>query len=103
MSELDNIVRNARTSHSVVTAEWFRRHRGKALLQMYGSVSNLLKSFFPTAEVTNVQHKQRKSQRYLTDLIMSILDQPVLENYKHPDLKFQSTGRILITQVLQDY
>jgi hypothetical protein len=75
-----------------ITTAYIKQHGGSSLLQRYGSVRKFLQTLLPEARVfTNLPFgHRRKSQAFLTDIIKSLFpDQPILSDFKHPDLKFQ--------------
>jgi hypothetical protein len=97
---LDALVRATGTSYSTLTRDFIAKHGGKTLLDRYGSVSKLIKAFYPDAKFEQTKFlklsKLSKSQRYLTDVIRSIIGPTtVLTDYRHQDLLFQGAASII--------
>jgi hypothetical protein len=77
---------------TAITRDLVAKHGGWTLLNKHKSLSKLLQLYYPAGYTAPKVYFGQRTQRYLTALVKSMFKGEIVEaNYKHIDLRFNST------------
>lgn len=97
LKDLMNMLTSMGLPYTNLTRDLVVRHGGRTLLKKFKSLSTLLQVHYPEGGIIprRVFFGQR-TQRYLAGLVKSLFTEELVDtNFKHVDLRFDNTSRIL--------